>query len=90
MADKPVGAAGGPTAARVTVTVYVSIAVPSWAVTFILMTVSPTDSATCWSAAVSASASVMPLPSSQAIVALGLSVVGVTVTSSTALGTHAV
>ena len=65
------------------------MAVSSWAVTFTWMTFSPAASATWRPSSVPASAIIMPFASRYSIVALGLSVVGVTVTFSTAFGTHA-
>ena len=62
---------------------------PSAAVTFTLMTLSPSTSVTCWPASVPASVSIMSDESSHSIVAPESFFIGVTVTSVTVLATDA-
>ena len=62
---------------------------PSSAVTFTLMTLSPTASATCWPAVMPASASVMSDAFRYSISAPSSVVIGVTVTSATTFATDA-
>ena len=86
------GASGadGAAARRVTVTVYVSVVVPSWAVPRIWMVLLPSLSASDPDAEPDATDANSPLPTRTAIVAFAWLFVGVTVIEAVAFETIAV